>query len=187
MDDQKLIEALRSKVDIIDDEDGWQEIEVDGVVYDCNIYSRENFDNDFRPNIDLDDMNVDVYNVIDDPNYPGYKTTDTSNSICRFRVSSGHVYEVNNIVGFEEVHIPGEDHVLGIREFSIIGRTKHHDLRICQVEIHLDVVYLRLVLRSRSGSFTKVCSIRQISWKYFHASDPCQFTSSFRPPLVYLY
>lgn len=84
----KLLKALVEKIDIQEDEDYWQEITVDGVYYDCNIFERSEFDQNYCKNSDPNDLMVEVYNVVEDKHNPGFMTTDTSKSLFIFYMSS---------------------------------------------------------------------------------------------------
>jgi hypothetical protein len=85
----ELIEKIQEKLDAVEHpefQDNWQEVEIDGEYYDCNIFSRKAL---LDQDDDLPDVVVDVYpthiiegqtNDFGDP----YRDTDTTKCLGRF-------------------------------------------------------------------------------------------------------
>ena len=75
---QKAVEVAAG-LDIYIEEELWDTIEVDGVMYDINAYSNAVFS-------EAVGVGVAVYPVVDDPNYPGCVKTDTDNCVLQFNI-----------------------------------------------------------------------------------------------------
>ena len=98
MNRSTLIKELKSKIDTQEDEDYWQEIIVNSIYYDCNIYERAMWEDDYHKDNDPNNLKVCVYGVKPDKVNPGFMTTDTSKELFTFYMPSDSLPTVKTLV-----------------------------------------------------------------------------------------